>query len=298
MAITRKKNLGLLLIEAGIIEPEQLEQALLKQSKEINSGYIGDILIGAGLIDEKTRNRFLSQQLHIPTIELGHFNVDKSVLGMIPERIVREYNVLPIFNLNNTINVAITDPIDPDPINAARNASGLKAEPIIVTANELQSAIDIYYGMSTLSGFEDENISIDDIDDTRIVQLVDNIIEMSKNHIIAQKNVTMNEDYFKGHFPGKPIMPGVLQIEAMAQAGGVLCLNSFPDPENYLTFFAKIDNAKFKLPVVPGDTLIFRLELLSPIRRGIMQMKGQAFVDGKLTCEAELLAKIIKKSEA
>ena len=128
--------------------------------------------------------------------------------------------------------------------------------------------------------------------------LVDNIIEMSKNHIIAQKNVTMNEDYFKGHFPGKPIMPGVLQIEAMAQAGGVLCLNSFPDPENYLTFFAKIDNAKFKLPVVPGDTLIFKLELLSPIRRGIMQMKGQAFVDGKLTCEAELLAKIIKKSEA
>ena len=104
MAITRKKNLGLLLIEAGIIEPEQLEQALLKQSKEINSGYIGDILIRAGLIDEKTRNRFLSQQLHIPTIELGHFDVDKSVLGMIPERIVREYNVLPIFNLNNTIN--------------------------------------------------------------------------------------------------------------------------------------------------------------------------------------------------
>ena len=128
--------------------------------------------------------------------------------------------------------------------------------------------------------------------------LVDNIIEMSKNHIIAQKNVTMNEDYFKGHFPGKPIMPGVLQIEAMAQAGGVLCLSSFPDPENYLTFFAKIDNAKFKLPVVPGDTLIFKLELLSPIRRGIMQMKGKAFVDGKLTCEAELLAKIIKKSEA
>ena len=115
MAITRKKNLGLLLIEAGIIEPEQLEQALLKQAKEANSGYIGDILISAGLIDEKTRNRFLSQQLHIPSVELGHFEVEKSVLGMIPERIVREYNVLPIFNLNNTINVAITDPIDPEP---------------------------------------------------------------------------------------------------------------------------------------------------------------------------------------
>ena len=128
--------------------------------------------------------------------------------------------------------------------------------------------------------------------------LVDNIVEMSENHIVAQKNVTMNEDYFKGHFPGKPIMPGVLQIEAMAQAGGVLCLNNFPDPENYLTFFAKIDNAKFKYPVVPGDTLIFKLELLSPLRRGIIHMKGQAFVDGKLTSEAELLAKMIKKTEA
>ena len=200
MAITRKKNLGLLLIEAGIIEPEQLEQALLKQSKEINSGYIGDILIGAGLIDEKTRNRFLSQQLHIPTIELGHFDVDKSVLGMIPERIVREYNVLPIFNLNNTINVAITDPIDPEPINAARNASGLKAEPIIVTANELQSAIDIYYGMSTLSGFEDEDIDIDDIDDTRIVQLVDNIIENSAKYRASDIHIETRETDIRVRF--------------------------------------------------------------------------------------------------
>ena len=200
MAITRKKNLGLLLIEAGIIEPEQLEQALLKQAKEANSGYIGDILISAGLIDEKTRNRFLSQQLHIPIVELGHFEVDKSVLGMIPERIVREYNVLPIFNLNNTINVAITDPIDPEPINAARNASGLKAEPIIVTANELQSAIDIYYGMSTLSGFEDENISIDDIDDTRIVQLVDNIIENSAKYRASDIHIETRETDIRVRF--------------------------------------------------------------------------------------------------
>ena len=108
MAITRKKNIGLLLIEAGILEPEQLEQALLKQSKEATSGYIGEVLINGGLIDEKTRNRFLSQQLHIPTVELGHFDVDKSVLGMIPERIVREYNVLPVFKLNNKkINFAV-----------------------------------------------------------------------------------------------------------------------------------------------------------------------------------------------
>ena len=127
---------------------------------------------------------------------------------------------------------------------------------------------------------------------------IDKILELSKNHVVALKNVTMNEDFFKGHFPGKPIMPGVLQIEAMAQAGGVLILSTIPDPQNYLTFFAKIDNAKFKFPVVPGDTLIFKCELLTPLRRGISHMKAQAFVDGKLTTEAELMAKIVKKTEA
>ena len=109
MWIETFKNIGLLLIEAGILEPEQLEQALLKQSKETESGYIGDVLIDSGLIDEKTRNRFLSQQLHIPTVELGHIEVDKAVLSMIPERIVREYNVLPIFKLNNTLNIAVVE---------------------------------------------------------------------------------------------------------------------------------------------------------------------------------------------
>ena len=199
MAITRKKNIGLLLLEAGILEPEQLEQALLKQSKEENSGYLGEVLINADLIDEKTRNRFLSQQLHIPTIDLGHFEVDESVLSMIPERIVREYNVLPVFKLNNTLNVAITDPIDSDPINAARNASGLKAEPLIVTENELQSAIDIYYGMSTLTTFDD-NTSIEDIDDTRIVQLVDNIIENSARYRASDIHIETRENDIRVRF--------------------------------------------------------------------------------------------------
>jgi len=126
---------------------------------------------------------------------------------------------------------------------------------------------------------------------------VDKILEISENHVVGLKNVSMNEEFFNGHFPGKPIMPGVLQIEAMAQAGGVLILNTVEDPQNYLTFFAKIDNAKFKYPVVPGDTLIFKCELLSPLRRGICHMKAQAFVDGKLTSEADLMAKIIRKTE-
>ena len=200
MAISRKKNIGLLLIEAGILEPEQLEQALLKQSKETESGYIGEVLIDSGLIDEKTRNRFLSQQLHIPTVELGHIEVDKSVLSMIPERVVREYNVLPVFKLNNTLNIAVVDPIDSNPINAARNASGLKAEPLIVTHNELQSAIDIYYGMSSLDVFNEENMSIEDIDDTRIVQLVDNIIENSARYRASDIHIETREEDIRVRF--------------------------------------------------------------------------------------------------
>jgi UDP-3-O-[3-hydroxymyristoyl] N-acetylglucosamine deacetylase/3-hydroxyacyl-[acyl-carrier-protein] dehydratase len=125
--------------------------------------------------------------------------------------------------------------------------------------------------------------------------LVDKIFELSENHVVGLKNVTMNEPFFPGHFPGAPVMPGVLQIEAMAQAGGVLLLNTVPDPENYLTLFMKMDNVKFKRPVTPGDTLIFKLELISPIRRGICHMKGSAFANGKLVTEGELMAQIVKR---
>lgn len=125
--------------------------------------------------------------------------------------------------------------------------------------------------------------------------LVDKILELSDTHIVGMKSITMNEPYFEGHFPGQPVMPGVLQIEAMAQAGGVLVLNSVPDPENYLTFFMKIENAKFKNPVVPGDTLVFKMELLSPIRRGICHMHAVAYSRGRITTEAEMMAQIVRK---
>lgn len=124
--------------------------------------------------------------------------------------------------------------------------------------------------------------------------LVDKILELSDTHVVGLKNVTMNEPFFVGHFPGAPVMPGVLQIEAMAQAGGILALSTVPDPENYLTYFMKIDNVKFKQQVLPGDTLIFKLELLTPIRRGICHMQAYAYTNGKLATQAELMAQIVK----
>lgn len=129
-------------------------------------------------------------------------------------------------------------------------------------------------------------------------RLVDKIFYMDETSVAGIKNVTINEPFFQGHFPGNPVFPGVLQIEAMAQTGGILLLNTVPDPSNYWTYFLGIESCRFRKLVVPGDTIMFKCELLAPIKRGIAKMQGQAFVAGNLVCEAVMSASIVRKDSS
>ncbi len=125
--------------------------------------------------------------------------------------------------------------------------------------------------------------------------LIDKVISKSATGLIGVKNVTMNEPFFVGHFPKEPVMPGVLQIEAMAQLGGLLILGELENPQDYSTYFMKIESAKFKRKIIPGDTLVFKLELVEPIRRGIVHMQGIGYVNNQIAVEAEMMAVITKE---
>ena len=126
------------------------------------------------------------------------------------------------------------------------------------------------------------------------MQLVDKVIELGPNYIVGVKNVTSDESFFQGHFPQEPVMPGVLMVEAMAQCGGLLVLNTVDEPERWSTYFMKIDGVKFRQKIVPGDTLLFRVELLHPVRHGISSMRGYMFVGDQVVAEATFTAQIVK----
>ena len=172
-----------MLIQSGKIEEEQLKKALEMQKEK--PGYIGAVFQELGFLNERELNNYLSQQLRIPAISLGHYEVQSTTLDLIPERIVRSQKILPIFKLNNTLNVAVTDPLNASPINAVRRATGMKVDPVIVTSIEINNAIDLYYGMSTFVDEEEESESTkitDLFDETRIVDLVDSIISQSDRY--------------------------------------------------------------------------------------------------------------------
>ena len=202
MAISGKQPLGTMLVQAGKIDDDQLQKGLLAQREK--EGYLGETFVELGYIDPKELNNYISHQLKIPFLQLGHYNIDSSLMDLFSEQLVRKQKMLPLFRLNNTLNLAISDPLDPGPINAARDATGLKIEPVIAMENEIENAIDMHYG---ISGFVDIETSSDDstdisdlFDEAHIVELVDSVITQSQKYGCSDIHIEPRENDIRVRF--------------------------------------------------------------------------------------------------
>lgn len=202
MAIAGKQRIGTLLLQAGKIDEDQLQKGLQIQKEK--DGYLGQAFIELGYINNKELNRYISNQLKIPFLQLGYYNVDNTLMDLFSERLVRKKKMLPLFRLNNTLNLAISDPLDSGPINAARDATGLKVEPVIAMENEIENAIDLHYGISGFVDIDSANSESTEIselfDETHIVELVDSIITQSQKYGCSDIHIEPRENDIRVRF--------------------------------------------------------------------------------------------------
>ena len=202
MAIAGKQRIGTLLLQAGKIDEDQLQKGLQIQKEK--DGYLGQAFIELGYINNKELNRYISNQLKIPFLQLGYYNVDNKLMDLFSERLVRKKKMLPLFRLNNTLNLAISDPLDSGPINAARDATGLKVEPVIAMENEIENAIDLHYGISGFVDIDSANSESTEIselfDETHIVELVDSIITQSQKYGCSDIHIEPRENDIRVRF--------------------------------------------------------------------------------------------------
>jgi len=202
MAIAGKQRIGTLLLQAGKIDEDQLQKGLQIQKEK--DGYLGQAFIELGYINNKELNRYISNQLKIPFLQLGYYNLDNTLMDLFSERLVRKKKMLPLFRLNNTLNLAISDPLDSGPINAARDATGLKVEPVIAMENEIENAIDLHYGISGFVDIDSANSESTEIselfDETHIVELVDSIITQSQKYGCSDIHIEPRENDIRVRF--------------------------------------------------------------------------------------------------
>ena len=202
MAITGKQSLGTLLIQAGKIDQDQLQKALqIQKEKDV---YIGQIFKELGYLGDRELNRYISHQLKIPFLQLSHYKIDNSLMGLFSESMIRTQKMLPLFRLNNTLNLAISDPLDSGPINAARDATGLKIEPVIALQTEIENAIDLHYGISGYVDIESSSEQSTNIanlfDESRVIELVDSIITQSKKYSCSDIHIEPRENNIRVRF--------------------------------------------------------------------------------------------------